>query len=41
VLSSALPSGLIVGVATFVSYLLAYHGRHARSSNKTKPRPRR
>jgi cation-transporting P-type ATPase E len=29
VLSSALPSGLIVGVATFVSYLLAYHGRHA------------
>jgi cation-transporting ATPase E len=29
VLMSALPSGLIVGVATFVSYLLAYHGRHA------------
>ncbi|HEY2501969.1 MAG TPA: cation-translocating P-type ATPase [Mycobacterium sp.] len=29
VLTSALPSGLIVGVATFVSYLLAYHGRHA------------
>lgn len=29
VLSSALPSGLIVGVATFASYLLAYHGRHA------------
>jgi cation-transporting ATPase E len=29
VLSSALPSGLVVGVATFVSYLLAYHGRHA------------
>ncbi|MGD1170049.1 HAD-IC family P-type ATPase [Mycobacterium seoulense] len=29
VLSSALPSGLIVGTATFVSYLLAYHGRHA------------
>jgi cation-transporting P-type ATPase E len=29
VLTSALPSGLIVGVATFASYLVAYHGRHA------------
>jgi cation-transporting ATPase E len=29
VLSSALPSGLIVGAATFVSYLIAYKGRHA------------
>ncbi|SPM34739.1 Magnesium-transporting ATPase (P-type) [Mycobacterium rhizamassiliense] len=29
VLTSALPSGIIVGTATFVSYLLAYHGRHA------------
>lgn len=29
VLTSALPSGLIVGTATFASYLLAYHGRHA------------
>jgi cation-transporting ATPase E len=29
VLTSALPSGLIVGVATFASYLMAYHGRHA------------
>ncbi|MGO9385178.1 MAG: cation-translocating P-type ATPase [Mycobacterium sp.] len=29
VLTSALPSGFIVGVATFISYLLAYHGRHA------------
>lgn len=29
VLSSALPSGLVVGVATFVSYLTAYRGRHA------------
>lgn len=29
VLTSALPSGLIVGVATFASYLAAYHGRHA------------
>jgi cation-transporting ATPase E len=31
VLTSALPSGLVVGVATFVSYLVAYHGRHATS----------
>ncbi|MEE3063370.1 MAG: cation-translocating P-type ATPase [Actinomycetota bacterium] len=29
VLTSALPSGLIVGTATFVSYLVAYQGRHA------------
>lgn len=29
VLSSALPSGLVVGTATFASYLLAYRGRHA------------
>jgi cation-transporting ATPase E len=29
VLTSALPSGLVVGVATFASYLVAYHGRHA------------
>ncbi|GBG39570.1 cation-translocating P-type ATPase [Mycobacterium montefiorense] len=29
VLTSALPSGLIVGTATFVSYLVAYRGRHA------------
>jgi cation-transporting ATPase E len=29
VLTSALPSGLVVGTATFVSYLTAYHGRHA------------
>ncbi len=29
VLTSALPAGLIVGIATFASYLLAYHGRHA------------
>jgi cation-transporting P-type ATPase E len=29
VLTSALPSGLIVGTATFASYLVAYHGRHA------------
>ncbi len=29
VLTSALPSGFIVGVATFISYLVDYHGRHA------------
>jgi len=29
VLTSALPSGIVVGVATFVSYLMAYKGRHA------------
>jgi cation-transporting ATPase E len=29
VFTSALPAGLTVGVATFVSYLLAYHGCHA------------
>jgi cation-transporting ATPase E len=29
VVTSALPSGLIVGTATFASYLVAYHGRHA------------
>lgn len=29
VLTSALPCGMIVGTATFASYLLAYHGRHA------------
>jgi cation-transporting P-type ATPase E len=29
VLTSALPSGVIVGAATFASYLVAYHGRHA------------
>lgn len=27
VLTSALPSGLVVGIATFISYLLAYQGR--------------
>ncbi len=31
VLSSALPAGLIVGIATFATYLTAYHGRHATS----------
>jgi cation-transporting P-type ATPase E len=29
VVTSALPSGLVVGVATFCTYLVAYQGRHA------------
>jgi len=29
VMTAALPSGLVVGAATFVSYLLAYHGKSA------------
>ena len=29
VMTSALPSGLVVGVATFISYLMAYQGRAA------------
>ncbi|OBK26693.1 cation-translocating P-type ATPase [Mycobacterium asiaticum] len=29
VLTSALPAGLVVGIATFATYLTAYHGRHA------------
>ena len=29
VMTSALPSGLVVGIATFISYLLAYQGRAA------------
>lgn len=29
VLSSAVPAGLVVGAATFASYLVAYRGRHA------------
>jgi cation-transporting ATPase E len=36
VLTSALPSGLVVGVATFVSYLVAYHGRHATWQQQTQ-----
>ncbi|WP_155769328.1 cation-translocating P-type ATPase [Mycobacterium asiaticum] len=31
VMTSALPSGLVVGIATFATYLTAYHGRHATS----------
>ena len=29
VMTSALPSGLVVGIATFISYLVAYQGREA------------
>lgn len=29
VMTAALPSGLVVGAATFVSYLMAYHGKYA------------
>jgi cation-transporting ATPase E len=29
VMTAALPSGLVVGAATFTSYLLAYHGKYA------------
>lgn len=29
VLTSALPAGLIVGISTFATYLIAYNGRHA------------
>ena len=29
VMTAALPSGLVVGAATFVSYLLGYHGKYA------------
>ncbi|MFL0176038.1 HAD-IC family P-type ATPase [Mycobacterium sp. SMC-13] len=29
VMTAALPSGLVVGAATFASYLLAYHGKYA------------
>jgi cation-transporting ATPase E len=36
VVTSALPSGLVVGVATFVSYLTAYHGRHATWQQQTQ-----
>ncbi|KAA1250060.1 cation-translocating P-type ATPase [Mycobacterium simiae] len=36
VLISALPSGLVVGVATFVSYIAAYPGRHATWQERTQ-----
>ncbi|RDH78965.1 HAD family hydrolase [Mycolicibacterium moriokaense] len=36
VMASALPSGLIVGTATFVSYLAAYEGRNASAQQQTQ-----
>jgi len=36
VMTSALPSGLAVGTATFISYLAAYHGREATQTQQTQ-----
>ncbi len=36
VMTSALPSGVVVGLATFVSYLIAYHGRNATTPEQTQ-----
>jgi cation-transporting ATPase E len=36
VMTSALPSGLVVGAATFASYLLAYQGRSAGLTEQTQ-----
>jgi cation-transporting ATPase E len=36
VMTSALPSGLVVGVATFTSYLAAYQGREASATEQTQ-----
>lgn len=36
VMTSALPSGVVVGIATFVSYLLAYQGREATAIQQTQ-----
>jgi cation-transporting ATPase E len=36
VMTSALPSGLVVGIATFASYLLAYQGRAATVEEQTQ-----
>lgn len=36
VMTSALPSGLVVGVATFTSYLVAYQGRSATAVEQTQ-----
>jgi cation-transporting ATPase E len=36
VMTSALPSGLVVGIATFTSYLLAYEGRAATPREQTQ-----
>ena len=35
-MTSALPSGVVVGVATFTSYLLAYQGRAATTTEQTQ-----
>lgn len=36
VMTSALPAGVVVGVSTFVSYLLAYQGREATAVEQTQ-----
>jgi cation-transporting ATPase E len=36
VMTSALPSGLVVGIATFTSYLVAYQGREATEAQQTQ-----
>jgi cation-transporting P-type ATPase E len=36
VMTSALPSGLVVGIATFTSYLLAYQGRASTLTEQTQ-----
>ncbi|MGX9788011.1 cation-translocating P-type ATPase [Mycobacterium sp. MMS18-G62] len=36
VMTSALPSGLVVGTATFISYLAAYQGREASAAEQTQ-----
>ncbi len=36
VMMAALPSGAVVGIATFVCYLLAYQGRHATAVEQTQ-----
>ncbi len=36
VMTSALPSGLVVGIATFTSYLVAYQGREATQVQQTQ-----
>ena len=36
VMTSALPSGLMVGIATFTSYLAAYQGREATATQQTQ-----
>ncbi len=36
VMAAALPSGVVVGLSTFVSYLLAYEGRNATAEQQTQ-----